>query len=626
MTIEETRAVYQSANKQTSLLDFYSDVAGQLNTKVFLWGALVQALILELGDGNLPLLKGLAEKTTDNRLLRSALVEALVRFGEENRSQAEKYIQELIGELHSPKSFFVELSRLLRPVRDEFQPSQPQKMIVVEAAMRLRLTDLLKDLAVEPSPWLRNLAAQNIFYLWKQDHQLGMQVLDSLSERVRGKHGLPDLGAVESTVALVGAILGVEHKDPATLDNLSTIGRRALRRVLYLTDLDKTPTVLMRVRRAILSVVYSLVTGVILRFALHTVGEWGEYSWASRAGMEHFFRLSPEQKSLMKSMIPFVDYEEPGFENKVADIITVLDWGDQLSEAIIGYAILGRAAHNFDGTLATVRQLVEYGLSFHPPRFWTGGQLWNFWQGASHLEKPDASSFMPLMDRVTIAIQDDPSLWLEHAGSSRPYPLTNESRASSIGVHTGAYYVFTKRAEIPEVIQPYIERAIQATDDGYLEAYIREFIPIFEMGYHQIAIAGLKLVANYRNSDIQKALIDFLVRARNYDPEYIEDLLLRGEFPQAIADHVLANPTSERLTDLLANQALTIVYDLFILGPKTLRNELKWLLSKAVELPSFQDFVVLVIREIFNVVLGEVVFSVPKDAPSRQMLPRGKAS
>ena len=189
----------------------------------------------------------------------------------------------------------------------------------------------------------------------------------------------------------------------------------------------------------------------------------------------------------------------------------------------------------------------------------------------------------------------------------------------------GAYYVFTKRAEIPELIQTYLERAMQAKDDEYIESYIREFAGIFEMGYHHIAIAGLKPVANYKDDTVQKALIEFLVRARNYDPEYVEDLLLRGEFPQDIADRVLANPTSERLTDLLTYQLLTIIYDLFILGPKPLRNELKWLLSKAIEMPSFQDFVVLIIRELFNLVIGEVVFSVPKDAPSRQLLGRVKA-
>ena len=100
--------------------------------------------------------------------------------------------------------------------------------------------------------------------------------------------------------------------------------------------------------------------------------------------------------------------------------------------------------------------------------------------------------------------------------------------------------------------------------------------------------------------------------------EYIEDLLLRGDFPQDIADRVLANPTSERLTDLLSYQLAAIIYDLFILGPKTMRNELKWLFTKSLDLSNFEEFIVLVIREILNIVLGEVVFKVPTDAPSRQ--------
>ena len=601
-------------------LDFYSDVADQLNTKVFLWGALVQALVLELKEGNTSLLKGLAENTTDNRLLRSALVEALVRFGEEDRKRAETFILKLIGQLTPPpKNFFVELVRLLRPVREETSQAQPQKMIVVEAAMRLHLTDLLENLAVEPSPWLRNLAAQNIFYLWKQDHQAGMQVLDSLSSRVRGKHGLPDLGAVESMLALIGAILGSEHRDPVTLERLSTIGRRTLRRVLYLTDLDKTHRVFRGIRKALLSIVYNLVTGVILKFALRTAGDWGEHAWASPQAMEHFFKLAPEQKTLLRTFVPYLDYEEPGFETRVKDMTTVLDWGDQLAESIVGYAILGRAAQDFDRALKITGQLVDYGLRFKPPRFWMGTPVWNFWQGAAHLENPNPD-FMVLMDKLLIAIQEDPALWLEYARKDRSVRLANDSRTSGIGNYMGAHYVFTKQAEIPDLIQGYLERVIQARDDEYIKSYIREFAGIFEMGYHHIAIAGIKPVAHYENEEIQKTLIDFLVRARNYDPEYVEDMLLRGEFPQEITNRVLANPTSERLTDLLTYQLLTIIYDLFILGPKTLRNELKWLFSKALELPSFQDFVVLIIRELFNLVLGEVVFSVPKDAPSRQIL------
>jgi hypothetical protein len=113
--------------------------------------------------------------------------------------------------------------------------------------------------------------------------------------------------------------------------------------------------------------------------------------------------------------------------------------------------------------------------------------------------------------------------------------------------------VFTKRAEVPRIVHTYLDRAIQDKDDDYLKAYIHDLIGLFELGYHHMVIAAFKPIGNYKNEAVEQALIDFLVRARNYDPEYVEDLLLRGEFPQDIADRVLAVPTSERLADLLDN-------------------------------------------------------------------------
>jgi hypothetical protein len=146
------------------------------------------------------------------------------------------------------------------------------------------------------------------------------------------------------------------------------------------------------------------------------------------------------------------------------------------------------------------------------------------------------------------------------------------------------------------------------------------------MGYYHTTVVGLKPLANYKSEKIKQAIVNFLVRGRNYDPEYFEDLLLRGEFPQEIVGRVSASPTVERLTDLLTYQILSIIYDLFILGPKSLRNELKWLITKATESSSFQEFIVLIIREIFNVVLGEVVFNVPEDAPSRGITIKNSAT
>ncbi len=370
------RRLHQAAGEATSRAEFYAGISSHLNAKIFLWGALVQALVQELKEDNFSLISILAANVEDNHLQRSAIVEALVRFGELDRTKAQKMVMEMIGELTPPPgNFFVELWRLLRPMRDDMHQVQQQKMIAIEAAARLRMADILEILLVEPSPWLRNVAAQNTFHLWKQDPQLGIRILDRLSYRVVGRYGLPDLGAAESTLALIGAIIGFDHKDPDILESLSAIGRKALRRILYLSDSDKEPTFLMRMRKKLAGFLYNMITGSILKFVLHTISEWGKHSYASFTGLNHFFKESDEYKQLVRSFIPLMDYDEPGLENRLNDIIAVLESGDQFSQFAVEFPILGNGFKDFDKTLGIVQDLAEFGLSQQPPRFWTGGVL-----------------------------------------------------------------------------------------------------------------------------------------------------------------------------------------------------------------------------------------------------------
>ena len=89
-----------------------------------------------------------------------------------------------------------------------------------------------------------------------------------------------------------------------------------MRRILYLTDLDKELTWSTRIRKALLGFVYNLVTGALLKFVLRIMGQWGRNNWVSLEGIEHFFKLR-EQKQLVRTMIPFLDYDEPGLEKRV---------------------------------------------------------------------------------------------------------------------------------------------------------------------------------------------------------------------------------------------------------------------------------------------------------------------
>jgi hypothetical protein len=117
-----------------------------------------------------------------------------------------------------------------------------------------------------------------------------------------------------------------------------------------------------------------------------------------------------------------------------------------------------------------------------------------------------------------------------------------------------------------------------------------------------------------------RCLFDWSIRARNHDLDFLEDLLLKSDWPREIVSRVLAEPVEQRFADLFTDKLIPMMYDLFILGPMPLRIEFQWSLSQALLSPNMRVWLLTVIRELINAILGEQIFSVPEDAPSRQIL------
>jgi hypothetical protein len=158
-------------------------------------------------------------------------------------------------------------------------------------------------------------------------------------------------------------------------------------------------------------------------------------------------------------------------------------------------------------------------------------------------------------------------------------------------------------------------------DDEYLQLYVtNDLTAIFESGFPEPALQALQPIVTYHSPNVREQVIELLARCRRHDPEMVEDLLLQGGFPSDVRERVSAYPATERLSDLLTFQLLNILYDLFLLGPKELRLELQWILSQLLRLSSLKEWLTLIAEEFLNLLAGELVFEVPEDAPSRQLL------
>jgi hypothetical protein len=597
----------------------YEDVISTLTSNLFLWGVLVQALTLELAAGNQTLIVKLIPKSKEDRLLRSAMVAALTNYGEADLDRATTFIWKLLGSLTPmPRTFVGELWRLLRPIKEEPTDLPIRQIIAIESSAHLKMTDLLEEVAANPAPKLRALGAQHTFYLWKQDQAAGFQILDGLGRRVTGRSGLPNLSVAESILMVSGAILGQETLNKQVLARLLVTGRRAVRRVLLLGDVENPHSRSERLRQAVGSFLRRQVLSSLLGFVIRLVRTWKGHT-ISLENLGHVFDLSREQKALVRTLIPFMDPDEEGLTEHLEDMIQTLDWGDMVAEAVVGHALLSHGAVNFDTTMPMLRKITVSGLSQSPPRFWVVGLSWISLQIALRQDYPSLELW-DLIEKAAAAIQEDPDRWLALARQERPVPVRSNCRASGLAPLTGAAYVFQSNVET-NLLTECLERAMKIRDDEYLRLYVTNEIPmIFETGQLGAALQALQPIATYESPEVRDEVVAFLVRARRYHPEAVEDYLLQGQFPHEVVARVLAYPPSERLTDLMSWQLTSIMYDLFLLGPKLLRREFQWLNLQMLELARVEDWLTLVIKEMINLLAGELVFNVPKDAPSRQLL------
>jgi hypothetical protein len=268
------------------------------------------------------------------------------------------------------------------------QENQPQKRIAIEAASRLRMTELLEQAAADPAPWLRSLATQHIFYLWQKEPEAAFQALEGLSQRVRGRYGLPDLGVAESLLAISGAVVSKEHDNKVALKRMLSIGRSALRRLLYLNDQDSSQDVFRRAKRVILGFFYNFLVGFILKFALQMMTNWGERATIRKETLANAFKLSEEQKQIVKSLLLWIDPNVPGFHEKITDLIKVEDWGDLMTTAFVEYPFVSRGFKNFDSTLQLAEEMVDYAASYS--RLVSGlVDQYCLWQAARKLKNPN---------------------------------------------------------------------------------------------------------------------------------------------------------------------------------------------------------------------------------------------
>ncbi len=609
----EQNATPASAGAEARARHYEAAIAA-LPDHVYLWGALVQALVRELADGNLPVVAALAPRAENNPLLRNALVTALVRFGEDHQADVRASVQALLGPLTAgPASNLARIWQMLRPQRNRRQVTM-QQVMALDVAAQLGMTEFLEAAAADRSAALRAAGVLYSFYLWRRDPDLGFRVVEGLGRRATGSLQLPDLYATESVLGLSAAIFGQAH-DAATAQRFLAWGRQVTRDVLLLPRADGA---VPRLPAFIVRLVREGVVDVVVRYVSKTLSGWGTRAWASFDNMTHIFALTPEQKALAKRLAPLLDPATPGLADHVPEMLEVESWGDAICQCIVEFSLLGHGKEDFAGTLPVIRQLIAAGLATQPPQFWAYGPTMVMLWAAARQAEPDPT-IEELTQEVVSAIQADPARWLEQARRARPVPIQTDCRATPLGQLAWARYLLGGRTEAP-ALSAYLDAAKARRDTEYLWQFATIELPVMlDFGWYPAALMALDPLLDYDEPQVREAVVQALVRIYRHQPEQVEEWLAQREAPPEVVHRVLAYPATEQTRDLMTYQLLWIFFEWFLWGAPALRQVLQYHIHTALELPDIRTWLRLIVKDLLNLIAGEVVYPLPQDAPSQAL-------
>jgi hypothetical protein len=610
----------ETAYETNDPFSYYRDISDSLATKPYLWGVLKNAFFNELKNGNTQLLHQLAKSiSSDDRLLRSAIVYSIVEYNEVDSEAVSKLVHNMIQPLYGPAHNIIEVAkRILFRKRYENKLLNIEQAIAIEIAGQLGFENLLAQAAVDRVGTVRQTAILHIFYLWRKDAEAGYRIIKQLNEYTVTNWDLPDPGAIDALISLIISIITFDHLNSEVQKHALQAGRQILRKLLLLNP-EEHSTVIGRIRRFLADQIRQPLLSLGINWVLKIIISWGQEDLpANIKTLSTFFALSESEKDLTTPLIPYFNPFKPGLYGLVNEIKAGEETGDFVLMNIVGAPIIARAQTNSDDGIATLRELVTQRLSEFPPKPWIEGYLWTALQIALRQHPHPDPDILNLGEQCAIAIQGDPYAWLKTHNELMSVPfLWNTSGIGNFMVLT---YHCTGQSISP-IVQKWIMRAIDQEDIEYLFNFVtKELTLAFDMGFHKVTLDGLKLVAHHPDQRVKNAITESLIRIRRYFPAEVEDILLQEVFPDEINQKVWISSSSERVNDLLGFRAVGILYDLFLLGPEVLRQETIWLADQARKMSNLESWITLITKEVLNLVANETIFPAPKDSPSKLLL------
>ena len=521
----------------------YADLGTQAQEKAFLWGAVKDALFLELekrkADQGWELFLALAAQQTSS--LRSALQAALVEFAQAAPGPVHELVSEMLAQAGQK--------------RGEADPRMlGSGALAIELAGQLGNWESLEKAALMPSDVMRSLGVTYLYYLWPSDPKRGEQALQTIAGRVTAPRLGFDRDAFEAFIGYSLPVLFAHRTKPDTVRAVQQVWQGVLAQFPF-SLLLRGGGVLGGISRAVMPA----IIGVVTRMAgiLRAVAPKGE-SVNALAEMDAFFHQNDHARRQIERLIPYID---PAHGDVTAEEETILELAagrDGVAQLLTWAILLSHGVRQPEHMLPLLQRAYDAAVGQSPPTPYTHSLI-AIVQNILYEQEPVDPQWLALAER-----------WMRQAMDRSRFHMQTKTgimRKSYMDWYLHNYYRYHHNTN-SDLAREYLEGYRDGTDPQVMEDFVACMGTLgMELRNPPAVTDAIETFCDLHDPEVRQQLLPLLATLRFHDLETVEQFLERSDTPSSFRDQVRCHPPKETVGLLLVRLGAWTIRDTILIRP-----------------------------------------------------------
>ena len=559
----------------------------------FLWGAIKNALLVELENDEFDLIAALSR--IDRQSVREILVLVLTEYAQEHPEETRQLLQRLTKPGGIKRVLFGIVPPLLGKWVDK--KARTAKKVVAEAARSLEETTLLEQLAVDTDRSIRVQAMRNAYHVWRANPEKGLEILNSVAERSVGAFGLPRVTAIEACL-LISALM-LQDYDPVhkQWDEWLLSLKRAWDKVIeqvFLVSSKRGVSSLLKdwTRATALRLVVSFAVGQAEKPTLRP-------SFINDASL--FFQADKKIHDRFKRLLRCLDLRDPlSIESALRDLELAVEENDVMTATLVTLIIILQGVERPQRVAPIAASLFDYALNQSPPGVYPFNILYAVGQLLLLSDSIDNDDLYKLHQEMCMAYLDK----------------TKGIFYSNLGLHRnlglGEHGIMRSRRMNPQDLDLhslYIQQALKNKDWSFLEFLLLVDVAALGTAFAEPegALETLGVLLDSREERVRRYLVEVLARIRLHYPDLVDDFMDENAVDDQTKLQVRTKEAAENpWGDLLQDNAGMIL--LRVMQAPSVREKATWFLSQAPDCSNLQEFIELGFKVLIDFAYGQPVF------------------